>query len=123
MANTPKGQITVKIRRFIPHENGTAILPHDGSSGHYEEWKTIEEDKDNIFTNAGHDFISQQVYATSGIVTTGANWIALSNDSAGPQITDTVLAGEITTNGLGRAQGTYAHTAGTAITTITKIFT
>src|SRR2546428_6162617 len=123
MTDAPQGQITVKIRRFIPHTDGVESLSHDGSSGHYEEWKTIEEDKKNLFTNAGHDFIAQQGYATSGLSTNGANWVALSDDTGIPAITDTVLAGEITTNGLQRSQGTYAHTIGTNVTTITKTFT
>src|SRR5947209_815750 len=123
MVDIPKGQITVKIRRFIPHADGIVILPHDGATGHYEEWKTIEEDKKNIFTNAGHDFIAQQLYATSGLSTNGSNWIALSNDATAPVVTDTVLTAEITTNGLARAQGVYGHTKGTNITTITKTFT
>ena|SRR2546422_8334677 len=123
MVDIPKGQITVKIRRFIPHDDGIVILPHDGTTGHYQEWKTIEEDKANLFTNAGHDFIAQQLYATSGLSTNGANWVALSDDTVIPAVTDTVVAAEITTNGLQRSQGTYAHTIGTNVTTITKTFT
>src|SRR2546422_8840925 len=99
MVDIPKGQITVKIRRFIPHDDGIVTLPHDGTIGHYEEWKTIEEDKKNLFTSAGHDFIAQQLYAPSGLSTNGANWVALSDNTANPDPLDTVLTGEITTNG------------------------
>src|SRR5207245_4852786 len=123
MADSPKGKITVQIRRFIPHVDGAETLPHDGTSGRYEEWKTIEEDKKNIFTSAGHDFIAQQLYALSGLSTNGANWVALSDNTALPDPLDTILTGEITTNGLQRSQGTYAHTIGTNVTTITKTFT
>ena len=35
----------------------------------------------------------------------------------------TTLSNEITLNGLGRAQGAYAHTASTNTTTITEVFT
>jgi hypothetical protein len=36
---------------------------------------------------------------------------------------DTTLSGELTTNGLGRTQGTYAHTTGTTTATISHTFT
>ena len=77
----------------------------------------------NLITNGGKDFIAQQIGATSGLGTNGANYIALTNDATAPAATDTTLASEIATNGLTRAQGAYAHTAGTNTFTITKTFT
>lgn len=76
----------------------------------------------NLITNAGKDFISAQVGSTTP-GTNGANYIALSSNSAAPAATDTSLTGEINTNGLNRAQGTYSHTAGTNTFTVTKTFT
>lgn len=51
--------------------------------------------------------------------------LALSNDSGAPSSADTSLTGELSTNGLGRAEGTFAHTAvtGTQGTTVTSTYT
>ncbi len=52
-----------------------------------------------------------------------ANYIGLTADNVAPQATDTTLPNEIVSGSLARAQGTYAHTSGTASYTITKTFT
>lgn len=75
----------------------------------------------NLRTNAGADAQASQMGNTS-TQAASCNYIALTNDSAAPSATDTTLASEITTNGLGRAQGTYAHTTGTAVFTVQKVF-
>ena len=67
----------------------------------------------NIRTTAGGDAQASQMANTS-TQAAACNYIAVTNDSGAPASGDTTLASEITTNGLGRAQGTYAHTAGTA---------
>lgn len=77
----------------------------------------------NLITNAGRDFLHSQGYNTTGLGTNGLNFIALSNDTLTETATSTVLSNEITLNGLARAQGTYAHTAGTNTTTIDRTFT
>jgi hypothetical protein len=99
---TAKGYVAVSIIR-----DGQEIY-------HYESH--------NLITNAGKDFIAAQVGSTSP-GTNGANYIALSSNSAAPAATDTSLTGEINTNGLNRAQGTYSHTAGTNTFTVSKTFT
>jgi hypothetical protein len=76
----------------------------------------------NLITNGGKDFISAQIGSTSP-GTNGANYIALTTDSTSPAATDTTLASEITTGGLARAQGAYAHTTGTNTFTVSKTFT
>jgi len=81
---------------------------------HYED--------SNLITNAGLDFISAQIGSTS-TGTNGANYIALSSDATAPAVTDTTLTGEISGNGLDRAQGTYAHTVGTNTFTVQEVFT
>jgi len=55
----------------------------------------------------------------------GLRVIALSTDTGAPATTDTSLASEITTNGLGRTIGTVAHTAvsGGTTTTVTSTYT
>lgn len=52
-----------------------------------------------------------------------AHYIALSNDATAPAATDTTLAGEITTNGLARAIGTFTYTDATPSYTIAHTFT
>lgn len=52
-----------------------------------------------------------------------AKYIALTNDSTTPSVADTTLASEITTNGLGRALATYAHTASTNSFTLSYTWT
>jgi hypothetical protein len=78
----------------------------------------------NLITTAGRDFIRQQIGETSSgnIGTNGANYIALSSNTAAPAAGDTTLAGEITSGGLARAQGTYAEVS-TDQYTITRTFT
>jgi hypothetical protein len=76
-----------------------------------------------MLTNAGKDFVAQQVGGAGG--TTTAQYVALTANSTAPAAGDTTLAGEITTagGGLVRAVGIYAHTPGTSTYTITKTFT
>jgi len=75
----------------------------------------------NLRTNAGSDAQSSQMGNTS-TQAASCNYIALTNDATAPSATDTTLTSEISTNGLGRAQGTYAHTTGTASFTVQKVF-
>lgn len=83
----------------------------------------FEDETWNVITNVGRDFLHDQGYATSGLGSNGLNYIALSNDPVTETSTSTVLSNEIVANGLSRAQGTFAHTAGTNTTTIDKTFT
>ncbi len=81
----------------------------------------------NLITNQGKDIISKQLgagqNATSNVNANGNNYIALSTDATAPAAGDTTLLGEITTGGLGRAQGTWGHTNGTSTYVIRKTFT
>lgn len=51
-----------------------------------------------------------------------AFWMALTADATAPAAPDTTLTSEISTNGLGRAVCTYAHTAAATTYTLTKAF-
>lgn len=82
----------------------------------------VEEAK-NLITDVGRDFLHVQGYGTAGILTNGLNYIALSNDAVTENAASTVLSNEIVANGLSRAQGVVAHTAGTNTSTIAKTFT
>jgi hypothetical protein len=77
-----------------------------------------------LLTTVGRDAVHAQVLSTSTPPAT-FNWMAITTNTASPSASDTTLAGEITTSGSGlvRAQATYAHTAGTNISTLTKTFT
>lgn len=79
-------------------------------------------------TNAGTDF-QASVLANANATGAGtgtqrpADYMALSEDATAPAAGDTVLAGELTLSGLGRAQAAYAHTNGTAVYTLAKTYT
>lgn len=51
-----------------------------------------------------------------------ARYIALTENASAASASSTSLTGEITTGGLGRALGTYAHTLGASTFTLTKSF-
>lgn len=86
--------------------------------------QVIQLEKENLLTDAGRDFFHDQCYVNTIAGTQGSNYIALSDDAVHtPVAGDTILTGEITTGGLERVLATPAHTPGTAITTITHVFT
>jgi hypothetical protein len=76
----------------------------------------------NLVTNAGFDLISN-VMGTTGTQGAACNYIAVTNTAITPGAGDTTLSGEISSNGLSRAQGTYSHTNGTQTYTVSKVFT
>jgi hypothetical protein len=92
-------------------------------------WLRRVEDEDevvhNLILDAGRVQLHSQCYATSGILTNGFNYIALTNDGTAPAAGDTTLTGEIATaEGLDRAQGTVTLPTGSGNqTTIEKVFT
>jgi hypothetical protein len=77
-----------------------------------------------LFTSVGRDGLHAQHMSTSA-QPAAFNYVGLTATNTAPASGDTTLAGEITTAGGGllRAQATYAHTAGTNTTTLTKTFT
>lgn len=75
----------------------------------------------NLVTDAGFAFIASQISGTAG--TANCNYIAVSSSLASPVAGDTTLTGEIATNGLSRATGTFNYTAGTKTYTLAKTFT
>jgi len=100
---------------FGPHGYVVVSVMRDGAEVYHHE-------DHNLITSAGKDLIAPQIGSTSPGAN-GANYIALTNTAVTPASGDTTLSGEIATNGLSRAQGTYAHTVGTNTFTITKTFT
>jgi len=77
----------------------------------------------NVKTTAGIDYTFLRTYGTANNANEGLNYIALSNDTLTETSASTTLSTEIVANGLSRAIGAYAHTAGTSTATISKTFT
>lgn len=77
----------------------------------------------NVKTTAGIDFLFAQGYGSSGAQANGLVYIGCSNDALTETTASTDLSNEIAANGLSRAIGTYAHTAGQSTATISKTFT
>jgi len=83
-----------------------------------------DEEAWNLITNAGRVQLHTQVYGTTGLLTNGFNYIALTNDGTAPAATDTVLAGELSGSGLTRVQGLVTLPVGSGTqTTIANTFT
>lgn len=117
----PVGRAHVRVEHRRPTRWACVDGVHVPDKTSYE---LLSEDESwNLITNAGRDFLHQQGYATSGLGANGLNYIALSNDTVTETSSSTTLSNEITLNGLGRAQGTVAHTAGTNTTTVAFTFT
>ena len=89
-----------------------------------ERWETIIKDKPNLLTNGGRDFIHAQAYTNVSAGTQGSRCIGVSTDSGAPAAGDTTMTGEISTNGLQRANATTnTHSAGTNTSTLGITFT
>ena len=115
-----KGYLTAKVRH---------LLGKDPKSGRpfYDEWKTIADNIPNLLTNAGKDLLHNYgyIYVTASAVTAvGANFIALTEATITPAVTDTTLSSEIAASGLTRAAATTAtHTPAANTSVISKTFT
>lgn len=80
--------------------------------------------KKNLLTDAGKDWMHAQVYTNTSAGTRGAGFIASTESVITPAVANTTLTGEISTNGLARADaGTKTHTAGSNSTLIEHTFT
>jgi hypothetical protein len=80
--------------------------------------------KHNLLTDAGKDWMHQQVYTNTSAGTRGAGYIASTESVITPATGNTTLTGEITTNGLARADAvTKSHTAASNSSTIEHTFT
>lgn len=89
-----------------------------------QHFDCAEGEPTNLLTNAGRDALHAQHMSTSA-QPASFNYMAVSASAVAPSAASTTLPGEITTAGGGllRAQATYAHTAGTNTSTLTKTFT
>lgn len=124
------GSDTVSPRKAI------AAADLSGARGHVMVWKTDAAGKktllfegDNDFTAGGIDWLFAQLYTNTTAGTRGANFLALSNDSADTTTTDTTFPGELNTNGISRVDvstqnpGAITHVLGTNTTVLQYVFT
>ena len=88
------------------------------------ERKVLAEWKHNLLTNGGRDAFHALVYTNTSAGTRGYGYIASTESSISPTAGDTTLTGEISTNGLARADATTkSHSAGTNTTLVEHTFT
>jgi hypothetical protein len=111
-----------KIRHEVAYD-------YDERRGIYLRRLESEEDVPNLILDGGRVAIHTYVYGTaaqrvSAGLGTGFNFIALTNNSSPPASGDTALSGELSGNGLTRAQGTVTLPTGSGTTTtVEKVFT
>lgn len=110
-----------------PYKYGVAMKDIDKL---YENWQFISNNH-NRMTNAGVDFLHEQVWTGASIGpgdapgTHALQYVAVSESTVSPAAGDTTLASEITdTNGLARAlASSITHTTGTNTSAIQNTFT
>lgn len=118
-----KGFLTVLHRKFVASQDGKEFNKVTGERGFYEEIYACKN-KENLQTLAGRDDLITKGYTANGTGTAASNYICVSADATAPSTADTVVAGEITTNGLARAQATTrTHTVGTNAWSLQITFT
>lgn len=88
------------------------------------ETKTLAHFKHNLTTDAGKAWMAAQLYTNTAAGTRGAGFIASTESTITPAVANTTLTGEITTNGLARADAlTKTWTAGTNTALVEHTFT
>ena len=111
---------------FVPYHRTvtTMVLTSSGLTACRADKSTLYASvkTHNLRTNGGTDFFNTQLYAV-GTAGATANYLAITSTSITPAVTDTTLSGELTTNGLARAQGSIAHTSGTGSSVLSKTWT
>jgi len=114
-----KGFLSAKVRHKIGEEKDGKPI--------YDDWKVLANGVPNLLTNAGKDLLHNYgyIYVTASAITAvGANFIALTEATITPGVTDTTLSSEISTNGLQRAAATTAtHTPAANTSVVSKTFT
>ena len=88
------------------------------------EKKVLAKMKHNLLCNAGRDAFHALCYTNTSAGTRGFGFIASTESTITPAVGDTTLTGEISTNGLARADATTkTHTAASNSTLIEHTFT
>jgi hypothetical protein len=115
---------SIVLERAVVHAVVRQRIGFDKASGLflYEDVSPIATGE-NLITNAGLIAMHKQCYDTSSLLTNGFNYIGLSDDTLTETSSSTTLSNEITSNGLGRAQGTVTLPTGSGNqTTIAHTF-
>lgn len=117
------GFVAVKVRKFEDFHPKT-------DEKLYSDWKYLTHSdrfgvfKDNLLTNVGRDGLHARGYIDTSALKRGFGYIALTESTLTPAVTDTTLGGEIATGGLSRTEaGTMTHTTGTNTSTLEHTFT
>lgn len=90
--------------------------------GKHFDCPVVGEPPSMLVTNGGRDAMHNQLLGTSA-QPAAFNYMGITTDATAAAAGDTTLTSEETTNGLARAQATFAHTTGTNTSTLTKTFT
>lgn len=89
-----------------------------------DSWTPITENKHNLLTNGGRDFIHNQAYRNTSAGTEGSRYIAVTANATAPDAADTSLTAEIASGGLTRAAATTnTHSNGTNTSVLGITFT
>jgi hypothetical protein len=92
------------------------------ANGIYQDVGGVEE-VSNLLTDVGRVQLHAFCYGTAPR-SNGFNYIGITDDATAPSPSDTVLAGELSGNGLTRAQGVVILPVGTGtLTQVTHVFT
>ena len=111
-----------KVRNLNEHSLVNGYVTITKNKGKENEI-IIQEDIKNLLTTVGRDFFHAQDYENTSAGTKGSNAIALSVNATNPAAGDTVLVGEITSDGLTRVQASsITHGLGTNVTTLQNTF-
>lgn len=131
----PAGYLSAAVRHFDGYINKETKqyynkneIPYDPTITNlvpvYDDWKEFSKPEHNLLTNAGKDYLHAQFWTNNAAGGVGCNFIALTESTLTPAVTDTVLSGEITTNGLNRTiASTRSHGAGSSSTVLSLTFT
>lgn len=116
----PRAKVVVQHHQAYDYNEATGLY----------QYKLVDEvESFNLVTDAGRVAIHTYIYGTTAqraaaTLGTGLNYIGLSADGTPPAAGDTVLASELSGNGLTRALGTVTLPTGSGTTTtIQRVFT
>lgn len=119
--------LVAKARCRIRHD---VAYDFDEKRGIWLRLMDFEEEIPNLILDGGRVAIHTYAYGTSaqrvsaGLSGTGLNYIALTNNGTAPAAGDTTLSGELSGDGLTRAQGTVTLPTGSGnVTTVSHQFT
>lgn len=118
-----KGAAVAITRGRTIEETIASLQPNEVHAVIFRKDGTVEDlgVSTNLRTTAGLNWQADVMGHTTQPAE--AQYIGLTTNTGAPAAGDTTLTGEISTGGLGRAQGTYAHTPDATSYTITASWT